>query len=191
MIVNFVRHVINLFEENKYKKLLANVGINTFLGKNIKIIGGQYIELHDNVYIGPNSRLEAWDSYKEKKYTPHIVLEDGVRINSRVHIGAVGKISIGKGTLLGSNVFITDHSHGNSTFEEMLIPPYDRDLVYKGEVTIGQNCWICENVIILPNTIIGDGCVIGAGAVVQGTIPSYSVVVGLKGHVVKTLEKDE
>lgn len=185
----YLKHLIASIEASKYKKILKNVGTNTFLGKNLKIIGGQYIELQDNVHVGPNSRLEAWDSYKNKMFTPSIVLEEGVKINSKVHIGAIGKISIGKGTLLGSNVFITDHSHGNTTFEEMQIPPYERDLVYKGEVKIGKNCWICENVIILPNTTIGDGCVIGAGAVVQGMIPSYSVVVGIKGHVVKTLKK--
>lgn len=183
------KHSVDMAEAKKNKSKFGYVGSNTILGSNLKIVGGKYIELHDNVYIGPESRLEAWDSYNGKGYTPHIVLEEGVKINSKAHIGAVGEINIGKGTLLGSNVFITDHSHGASNFNEMQIPAYERDLVYAGGVTIGENCWICENVIILPNTNIGDGCIIGAGTIVQGIVPSYSVVVGVKGHIIKTLNQ--
>ena len=45
-----------------------------------------------------------------------------------------------------------------------------------GSITIGSHSWIASDVIILKNTHIGDNCVIGAGCVVQGDIPSGTLV---------------
>lgn len=63
-----------------------------------------------------------------------------------------------------------------------------------GSITIGNDVWIGEGVRILPNTIIEDGCVIGAGAVIKGTFPTFAIVVGNPGKVIKyrfTTEQQE
>ncbi|MFM9088786.1 MAG: acyltransferase, partial [Cyanobium sp.] len=41
-----------------------------------------------------------------------------------------------------------------------------------GDITIGNNVWICAHVTILPSVSIGDAAVIGAGAVVTQSVPA-------------------
>lgn len=154
----------------------------------VKIIGGDYIEIGDGFYCGVDCRIEAWDKYNDKKYVPEISIGKNVRINSKCHIGAINKIEIGNNVLMGSNVFITDHSHGNISCEENVICPADRDLFSKGAVIIEENVWICENVAILPNVHIGKGAIIGAGAIVTKDVPAFCVVGGNPAHILKVIE---
>lgn len=54
-----------------------------------------------------------------------------------------------------------------------------------GEVTIGNDVWMGEGVIVLPGVNIGNGAIIGAGAVVTKDIPDYAVAVGVPAEVIK------
>ena len=110
-------------------------------------------------------------------------------INENCHIGCIDRVSIGSNCLFGSNVMLTDHSHGANRPEELKVHPAYRDLYSKGPVTIGNNVWLCENVVILPGVIIGDNSVIGANSVVTKSIPSNSVAVGNPARVVKTIHE--
>ena len=55
----------------------------------------------------------------------------------------------------------------------------------KGDVIIGNNCWIGANVFIRENVKIGDNSVIGANSVVVKDIPPHSIAVGYPAKVVK------
>lgn len=183
-----------LFDERRKKSLtntLGHIGKSSEFGTGIRIIGGKYISIGDGFYAGPGCRIEAWDRYNEKCFSPSISIGNNVRINSSCHIGAINKVIVGDNVLFGSGVFITDHSHGKTTYEELIIPPNERDLYSKGEVVVGDNCWICENAIILPGVHIGNNSVIGAGAVVSHDIPPFSIVVGNPGRVVRALSKED
>jgi acetyltransferase-like isoleucine patch superfamily enzyme len=61
----------------------------------------------------------------------------------------------------------------------------------KGDVIIGNDVWLADNVSIMSGSIIEDGCAIGANAVVAGHIPAYSIVVGNPGKVIKKRFSDE
>lgn len=170
-------------EIKEVKAKLKHYGDDITIGRECKIVGGEYISLGSNVYIGPNSRIEAWDKYLEDNFHPNIQICDNVHINSRIHIGAIDEIIIKENVLFGSNVFITDHSHGTSL--DTNIVPNLRRLVSKGKVIIEKDCWICENVTILPGVTIGQGSIVGAGTVVTHDIMPYSVVVGSECRLVK------
>ena len=147
----------------------------------------EYISCGNRCYFGPNCRIEAWNQYNNISYKPEITFGKCVKVNSTCHIGAINRIVIGDNTLLGSHVLIIDHSHGNNDWNEMNIPPSDRNLFSKGEIVIGKNCWIAENAVVLPGVHIGDYCTIGASAVVTKDIPAYSVVAGNPARVVKSV----
>ena len=57
----------------------------------------------------------------------------------------------------------------------------------KGELTIGNNCWLGARVTVLDAASIGDHSVIGAGAVVAKPIPGDSLAVGVPARVVKSI----
>lgn len=180
-------NLINRYRFKKRTKLINNLknqfrsfGINSELSLPAKIKNPKYIEIGDYFYLGPGSRLEAWDFYPptNQKFNPKIKVGNNVRINGDLHIGCINYIEIKDNVLMGNGVFITDHSHGNSNKEEINMHPNNRKLYSKGRVVIEENVWIGERVIILPGVTIQKGSIIGAGAVVTHSIPAYSVAAG-------------
>lgn len=165
----------------------ASIGSRSIFEKGLVIRGAEYISFGSDCYIGPCCRIEAWDSYRNRTFEPRITFGNAVKINSHCHIGAIDDISIGDDVLVGSNVFITDHSHGQVTREEAQVPPNDRDLYSKGPVRIGKRVWIGENAVILPGVTIGEGSVIGASAVVTKDVPPFSVAAGNPAKVVRQI----
>jgi acetyltransferase-like isoleucine patch superfamily enzyme len=156
-----------------------------FFSKPIYIIGGKYISLGDNFSCESRCRIEAWDKHNGVVFSPSISIGNNVSFSYNCHIGAINKIIIQDNVLIGSNVFITDHSHGNASKEELNISPNRRLLFSKGPVIIEENVWIGENVTILPGLIIGKNSIIGANTLVTKSIPSNSIAVGNPARIVK------
>jgi acetyltransferase-like isoleucine patch superfamily enzyme len=52
-------------------------------------------------------------------------------------------------------------------------------------IIIENNVWIGANVFITKEVVIGTGSVIGAGTIVTKNLPSYSMVAGNPGKVIK------
>ncbi|PTT97863.1 acetyltransferase [Pseudomonas sp. HMWF031] len=48
----------------------------------------------------------------------------------------------------------------------------------KGDVSIGNDCWICSHAIILSGVTIGNGAVVAAGSVVTKDVAPYEIVAG-------------
>lgn len=106
----------------------------------------------------------------------------GVQINDYVHIACADKIEIGNGTLIASKVYITDHDHD---IESGISEPINWPLKLK-PVSIGDNCWIGENVSILKGVAIGNSCVVGANSVVTKSFPDNVVLAGNPARIIKT-----
>ena len=141
-------------------------------------IGIKYVTIGENFKAGPGFRIECFDYYLGEKYTPSVKIGNNVCINYNCHIGAVNSITIGDNVLIGSNVLITDHSHGSTVYQDLCLAPASRHLYSKGEIIIEDNVWIGEGVCILPGVVIGHNSVIGANAVVTHDIPAFRVAIG-------------
>lgn len=62
----------------------------------------------------------------------------------------------------------------------------DKEMISRNRLTIGNDVWVGQNVIITPNVKnIGDGVVIGAGSVVTKDVPDFAVVAGNPAKVIK------
>lgn len=55
----------------------------------------------------------------------------------------------------------------------------------KGNVTIGNDVWLCGNCIILSGVTIGDGAVIANGAIVTKSVPPYAIVGGNPAKLIR------
>ena len=166
----------------------AQLGNNVRAQRAFRIIGPQFMKIGNDCYFGPDCRVEVWDKYLDDQFTPQLVLGNDVRINSTCHIGCINKVVIGSQTLLGSHVTIIDHAHGRNTFDELNLHPSERKLFSKGEIIIGERCWLCENAVILPGVHIGDGSIVAANAVVTKDVPERCVVAGNPAKVVKEIK---
>lgn len=165
------------------------------LGANANIVHPYYIygqwniEVGKNFSAGPNFWMEAIDRYGEQHFSPKITIGDNVRFQRNCHIGAIKSITIGNDVLTGSNILITDHSHGETSKKLLEMHPSLRPLSSKGPVVIGDRVWIGENAIILPGVTLGEGCIVGAGAVVTNSFPENSVVGGNPARLLKRVEQ--
>lgn len=140
--------------------------------RNAKLILGS------DVYVHHSSEIRSY-----------IEIGHGTYINGGVRILGTSKIKIGKYCAIGSGVRIIssnhDISHANLqyNFENK---HFRRNVdVSKGPVTIGNNVWVGDLVIVLSGVHIGDGSVLAAGAIVTRDVPPYAIVAGNPAKILR------
>jgi len=159
-----------------------------YWGPGCRVYGGRHIRFGRGVFANRNLWLEANTSYRSQTFTPSIAIGDRVAFSDGVHISAIEKIEIGNDVLFGSKIYVSDHAHGNyrgehqSSSEE---PPAERPLGGGGPVTIGDNVWIGDNVVIVGPVSVGRGAIIAANSVVRAEVPPNAMVAGAPARIVK------
>ena len=167
---------------NRLRHQVRKMGKKCFIEGTDLVCGGRYITIGNGFSSMKGLRMEC---IKQANSYPELTIGNHVTFNSRVHIGVINKVVIGDNVLLGSNVLITDHSHGNTDKKSLALPPRARQLHSKGPVIIHKNVWIGENACILPGVTIGEGAVVGAGAVVTHDVPPGAVAAGSPAKIIK------
>ncbi|GGG21705.1 transferase [Rhodococcoides trifolii] len=103
-------------------------------------------------------------------------------INAGCTFDATGPITMAPGSGLAYNCSVLTSTHELGPSEKRYGP------VVVGRVDIGRGVWVGANVTIFPNVTIGAGSVIGAGSLVTKDVPPNSLVMGVPGKVVRTLD---
>lgn len=101
-------------------------------------------------------------------------------LGSRAYIGRY--TSIGEDVMMGPNVTILTHNH---RFDSISIPMRLQGFEEYKPVTIEDDVWVGQQVIILPGTHIGRGSIIGAGSVVTKDVEPYSIVGGNPAKLIR------
>lgn len=177
-------------------KRLRALMIFIFVGVKFKIVGtkckvrGEGISVGVNVVVGDFCWIEAVNRYGTQSFSPKIIMGKDVALSDFVHISAIKHIEIGEGTLIGSKVYIGDHSHGhyqNYALRQLEneIMPKNRPLADEENIIIGKNCWIGDGVVILAGTQIGDNGVVGANSVVKGVFDSNVIIAGVPAKKIR------
>lgn len=110
----------------------------------------KFIKVQGPIKLGRDVTLDCIKEYHGHYFQPILEIGSDVSFGDNCHVGCANKITIGKNTLIGSNVLIIDHNHG---FYKNGIPHETKaslPLHSKGPIVIGENVWIGEDVIILP-----------------------------------------
>jgi len=178
-----------------YICLACNLFITKLLYRRSRLIrfpffvrGSKLIDFGANLTTGRHCRIDALT-------TPAITLSPAktivfgrnVQIGDRVHIAAAEKVIFGDDCLIASNVYVSDHDHGETDSASMLLSPSSRKLL-ASPVKIGNSCWIGQNVCILKGVTLGENCIVAAGAVVTRSFPAYSVIAGVPARLLKTVQ---
>ena len=144
----------------------------------MKITNPKYVILKNRVVINKYSWLLTLQ-INEKK--PELIFDDDAIIGHFNHITCVNRVYIGKNVLTADRVYITDNYHG---YEDIDMPISKQPVKSQGEVIIGDETWIGDNVSII-SCKIGKHCVIGANSVVNRDIPDYCIAVEAPAKIVK------
>jgi len=179
--LNFQRFYVNRFIRPQLDRL--GPGFTFMKPWHVELFGSPIIiGKHVNVIASSDNkvRLSVWP---ETKGQGRIVIGDYCLICSGVRIGSAAKVVIGDNCMLASNAYVTD-----SDWHDI----YNRISVGKTEpVTINENVWIGDSVIVCKGVTIGENSIIGAGAVVAGDIPPNTIAAGNPARVVKQLDLEE
>ncbi|MEJ7473630.1 serine O-acetyltransferase [Staphylococcus saprophyticus] len=133
------------------------------------------------------SHLIAHRLYKKKKYVLARLISQitrfftGIEIHPGAQIGRRLFIDHGMGVVIGETCRIGD----NVTIYQGVTLGGTGKEKGKRHPDIGDNVLIAAGAKVLGNITINSNVNIGANSVVLNTVPSYSTVVGIPGHIVK------
>ncbi len=156
---------------------------NIDLGLNISIEKDASI---NNIKIGDNTKI----ANGVKLFgSPENILEVGqgcIFAGSAIVEGYNAKVVIGDFVSFGSRSHILSGSGPNASEKMIKIFP-----IVRGEVSLGDHCWIGNNVTIMPNVSIGKYSVIAVNSFVNNSFPDYSIIGGSPAKLIRTLTKEE
>lgn len=168
-------------ERKLYGESMGYMGKGAFIEYPATLSHMELIYIGNGTQILANSRIQCY---------PELINggECGIEIGENCYIVygvtilSSAKITIGNNVLIAGGVCIVSHNHGMNPEEKEAY--MDQQLV-SDKISIGDGCWIGQNVMIMPGVKIGKCCIIGAGGVVTHNVPDYCVAVGSPAKVVK------
>ena len=162
---------------NRYLNKIAFI-IDDFLNKlkdrSMQYKLTLYPNIHSSVKMGSNVRLIGQkDSFCIGKMS---YVNDAI-----IATGSKSKVVIGTNCAIGYRVSIKAVTH------DIEAPcPTDEGTVptVEANITIGNFCWIGDNVFIREGVTLGDNVVVGANAVVTKSMPSNVVIAGVPAKII-------
>ncbi|MAM60076.1 CatB-related O-acetyltransferase [Maritimibacter sp. UBA3975] len=140
---------------------------------------------HPNIEVGDYSYYNDFEP----------VTDYAARIAPYLHPGAPERLVIGKFCQFANGTrFITssaDHpkrwftSFPFAVFDHSLMDLFAEEFAKGGDTVIGNDVWIGDSARIMPGVTLGDGVIVGSGAVVTRDVPSWSIVAGNQGRVIR------
>jgi acetyltransferase-like isoleucine patch superfamily enzyme len=156
---------------------------NINLGKDVEIDPSASI---NNVVIGDQVKIAKRCSIYGG---PEKLLEIGtgsyIGMNSVLN-GYAARLIIGNYVSIAQNVNIMVDSGPNASLSMQKVFPIE-----KGQVSIGDNCWIGASVIIMPNVNLGEFCIVAANSYVNKSFPPFSIIGGSPARLIRSFTDDE
>ena len=161
-----------------WRRRFASFGAGSLLYRPDWIYRADLMSIGQNVWIGPHVWLEIGGEGCSAAQ-PVLMIGDGVSLRHHVTLSANESIVIEEDVLIAAwtSIYDSDHTLGPSG-NPMWYPQRT------APVRVGKGTWIGERVTVLRGADIGRHCVVGANSVVRGSIPDYSVAVGMPAQVV-------
>jgi acetyltransferase-like isoleucine patch superfamily enzyme len=138
-IMHEVWHLRNVIYSSIVRCHFKSIGKGGRFCYPLILNGGKNILIGDKFSLRERGRIEAIDLYQGVNYTPSIIIGDNVTMGNDVHIGVIGQLKIGNNVLVGSHIFISDHSHGKLNKTDIKKVAIERRLYSKGNIIIEDN----------------------------------------------------
>ena len=127
-------------------------------------------------------------------YGINIIGKDAIYANFNFTVLDSSKVIIGSNVYFGVNVTLATPVHPLVKEERRIFTDEQgnfKDLEYAKEIEIGDDCWICSNVVINGGVKIGPGTVIGSGSIVTKDIPEGVFAAGNPCKVIRKITQED
>ena len=114
------------------------------------------------------------------KFNKNLYLGNNANFNG-MKIKGRGRVEIGDNFHSGEDILLLTEFHNYNGAKI----PYDETTVVK-DISIGDNVWLGDRVIILGGVTIGEGAIVQAGSVVVSDVPACAIVGGHPARQFKT-----
>ena len=122
------------------------------------------------------------------KGDPVVVIDEGCVIGRRSTISAKNGVYLERDVILGSSVFIQDHSHA---YSDITLAIWQHGMTEGGRIRIGQGCWIGDGAVVHCDNgelTLGRNCVVAPNSLVIRSFPACSLISGNPAHVLKQFD---
>jgi acetyltransferase-like isoleucine patch superfamily enzyme len=180
------------------KHLLRSAGTGLILGRGLilrhpgKISIGHRVAIDDHCFIDGSGSGEIGVVLGDGVILSrncivlgkkgYVVLQDRVDVGCSCVFASASGIRVGAATIIAANCYI-----GGSRYfhEDLQAPIMDQGAYSRGEIAIGEGCWLGAGAIVLDGVRLGKGVIVGAGAVVTKDAPDYAVLVGSPARIMR------
>ncbi len=158
------------------------LGDHTIIERPHRISAPQCIRVGARTHIGRDALIQPILNAAGQNYSPTVDIGNDVYIGPHVYIASMSRVSIGSGSVLSESVYINDAAHGIDPEAGLIM---QQPLVSRGEIKIGNNCFLGLRSAVMPGVTLGDHCVVGINSVVTRSFPSYSMLAGAPARLIK------
>ncbi len=142
-------------------------GVMIGAGYIVRAHHGSVIQIGRNVHFGPRLTLIAG-------HGAHITIGEDCSFNSDVTIVALDSITIGRKSIFGPSIYISDHNHRIERSFPIGDQGYDT-----APLEIGSDVWLGVGATLLKGSKVNDGAVVAARSVVTKEVPEYEIWAGI------------
>ena len=157
------------------------IGPRSTLVPPVRLGGTDRIRIGRDVFIGPNSWLQAFTSSTEGG-EPLLQIHDSSSLSGFCTITAAESVILERGVLVARYVYISDHTHRYDCRDQ---PVKEQGICGIQPVRICEGAWLGQSVVICPGVRIGRNAVIGANSVVTRDVPDFAVAAGAPARLIK------
>lgn len=179
-------------------RLLRSAGSGLILGRGVvlrhpgKISVGQRVAIDDYSFIDGSGSGEIGVVLGDGVLLSrncvvlgkngHVVLGERVDVGVNTVFASASGIRVGAATIIAGNCYLGGgrYHHG-----ELDRPIMDQGAYSRGELVIGEGCWLGAGAVVLDGVRLGKGVIVGAGAVVTKDAPDYAVLVGAPARILR------
>lgn len=147
----------------------------------IKFIKKLYFFIRFNTFNIETTNNVVITNFDKPNKNSGITFRGKCVLSRNIEVDICGGIIVGKNVTISDHVTIQTHKHeyeGLSIFD---------NITSSSPLEIGDEVWICNNVIITNSvTYIGEGAIIASGSIVTKNVEPYSIVGGVPAKFLKT-----
>ena len=145
------------------------------------------------IYKGYHKKYDIDPTFRFNGPNIEVFGEGSIRFGKNSYIGRNSIIQCSKdcSIIIGDNCSISHYLkiYTANYSSEDIISEKNEIRLRKGNVKIGDNCWIGLNVFIREGINIGNNCVIGAHSVVVHDVPNNTLIAGNPARIIKKYDK--